>query len=196
MILSSFSSWRNHWLIRFFAWVLLTTFSQSRLGPLEFCEVIISTRSPLWSSVSMGTSFPLTLAPTILFPTAEWMVYAKSMVQDPAGRVFTSPAGEKQYTLSVNRSRSLLRRLINSRLSDISCCHSRICRSQFSFSSSCSGPDFLPSDASLYFQWAAMPYSAVRCISKVRIWISKGWPLGPISVVCSDWYIFCFGMAI
>ena len=33
---------------------------------------------------------------------------------------------------------------------------------------------------------AAIPYSAVRCISNVRIWISNGCPLGPISVVCKD----------
>ena len=28
----------------------------------------------------------------------------------------------------------------------------------------------------LYFQWAAIPYSAVSCISQVRIWTSKGMP--------------------
>ena len=39
---------------------------------------------------------------------------------------------------------------------------------------------------SLYFQWAAIPYSAVLCISSVRIWISKGCPEGPINVVWSD----------
>ena len=31
---------------------------------------------------------------------------------------------------------------------------------------------------SLYFQWAAMPYSAVWCISQVRICTSKGIPSG------------------
>ena len=39
----------------------------------------------------------------------------------------------------------------------------------------------------LYSQCAAMPNSAVRCISRVRIWISKSWPPGPKTVVCSDW---------
>ena len=29
---------------------------------------------------------------------------------------------------------------------------------------------------SLYFQWAAMPTSATRCISSVRSCTSKGWP--------------------
>ena len=40
-ILSSFSSVLNHWLILFFAWVLFTTASQSRLGPLEFWEKVM-----------------------------------------------------------------------------------------------------------------------------------------------------------
>ena len=47
-IFSSRLSRLNHWLILFFAWVLLTTLSQSRLGPREFCEVMISMRSPFW----------------------------------------------------------------------------------------------------------------------------------------------------
>ena len=84
---------------------------------------------------------------------------------------------------------------MNSLLSDISRCHSRICRSQASFSSSCACT-FFPSEASLYFQWAAIPNSAALCISTVRIWISKGWPEDPITVVCRDWYMFAFGMAI
>ena len=36
------------------------------------------------------------------------------------------------------------------------------------------------------FQCAAIQYSAALCISKVRICISKGCPLEPISVVCND----------
>ena len=39
---------------------------------------------------------------------------------------------------------------------------------------------------SLYFQWAAIPSSAIRCISSVRIWTSIRSPYGPITVVCSD----------
>ena len=49
---------------------------------------------------------------------------------------------------------------------------------------------------SLYRQCAAMPYSAVRCISWVRICISTGLPSGPITVVCSDWYMLNFGIAM
>ena len=41
--------------------------------------------------------------------------------------------------------------------------------------------------SSLYFQCAATPYSAVRCICQDRICISTGLPSGPITVVCSDW---------
>ncbi len=49
---------------------------------------------------------------------------------------------------------------------------------------------------SLYFQWAAMPYSARLCISTVRICSSTGLPCGPITVVCSDWYMLNFGIAM
>ena len=83
---------------------------------------------------------------------------------EPLGRAFTSPVGVKQYTLSENKSRSLLIRLRNSLLSDMSRCHSSIWRSQESFASS-SPAATVPLPLSLYFQWAAMPYSAVRCIS-------------------------------
>ncbi len=51
----------------------------------------------------------------------------------------------------------------------------------------------LPS--SLYFQCAATPYSARRCIAKVRIWSSTGLPCGPMTVVCNDWYMLNFGIA-
>ncbi len=50
--------------------------------------------------------------------------------------------------------------------------------------------------SSLYFQWAATPYSARRCIWWVRIWISTGLPSGPITVVCSDWYMLNLGIAM
>ena len=49
---------------------------------------------------------------------------------------------------------------------------------------------------SLYFQCAATPYSARRCIVCVRIWISTGLPCGPMTVVCSDWYMLNFGIAM
>ena len=49
--------------------------------------------------------------------------------------------------------------------------------------------------SSLYFQCAATPYSARRCWAKVRICISTGLPCGPITVVCSDWYMLNFGIA-
>ena len=49
---------------------------------------------------------------------------------------------------------------------------------------------------SLYFQCAAMPYSAVRCMACVRICSSTGLPDGPITVVCSDWYMLNFGIAM
>ena len=48
----------------------------------------------------------------------------------------------------------------------------------------------------LYSQWAAMPFSAVSCISPLRIWISMVAPPGPITVVCRLWYRFDLGMAM
>ena len=50
--------------------------------------------------------------------------------------------------------------------------------------------------SSLYFQCAATPYSARRCIVWVRIWISTGLPPGPMTVVCNDWYMLNFGIAM
>ena len=69
------------------------------------------------------------------------------------------------YTRKITNLYDLKEIVKNSLLSDISCCHSRIWRSQLNFSSSLL---MLP-PPSLYFQCAAIPYSAVRCISKVRI---------------------------
>ena len=49
---------------------------------------------------------------------------------------------------------------------------------------------------SLYFQCAATPYSARVCISSVRICSSTGLPCGPSTVVCRDWYMLNFGIAM
>ena len=51
----------------------LMNFSQSREGPFEFCEVMISTTSPTCSCVESGTIFELTRAPVQRLPTSEWM---------------------------------------------------------------------------------------------------------------------------
>ena len=50
--------------------------------------------------------------------------------------------------------------------------------------------------SSLYFQCAATPYSARRCIPHVLICSSTGLPPGPMTVVCSDWYMLNFGIAM
>ncbi len=69
-------------------------------------------------------------------------------------------------------------------------------RSQPNFSASCSPiPPPCPC-RSLYFQWAAMPRSATRCMSCVRIWILMRSRPGPMTVVWSDWYMFGFGSAM
>ena len=85
---------------------------------------------------------------------------------------------------------------MNSLASLVSDCHSMICRShcrRSRFASvRCAG--FEP--FALYIQCAAMPHWAVSCISCVRIWISSGLPCGPMTVVCSDWYMLNLGMAM
>jgi hypothetical protein len=57
-------------------------------------------------------------------------------------------------------------------------------------------PELPARASSLYFQCAATPYSARRCIACVRICSSTGLPSGPITVVCSDWYMLNLGIAM
>ena len=71
---SSRRSFLNHWRILLRASLDLQIFIQSRLGPWADLEVITSTMSPLFSGVSKGTMRPLTLAPVMWLPTAEWML--------------------------------------------------------------------------------------------------------------------------
>ncbi len=99
----------------------------------------------------------------------------------------TSPFGVKTKTSL--RERSKRRDSRNSPGSSVSFCQSSSCRSHaMSLMASLSLPDALgtsvrildaPATAScLYFQCAAMPYSARRCMSNVRICSSTGLPLG------------------
>ena len=89
---------------------------------------------------------------------------------------------------------------MNSLGSDVSLCQSTIELSHCGFCpSSPPGQIAVPLGApraALYIQWAATPYSARLCISRVRIWISSGLPSGPITVVWSDWYMLNFGIAM
>ena len=70
---SSRFSFLNHWRILERASLLLAIFIQSRLGPLAFLEVKISTMSPFFSTWSSVTMRLFTLAPIMRLPTAEWM---------------------------------------------------------------------------------------------------------------------------
>jgi hypothetical protein len=105
---------------------------------------------------------------------------------DPDGSVTTSPLGVNTKICGAARSNRS-----ESRKSDgfaASRCQSRSWRIHDISSTStvpAEGP-LLPR-SSLYRQCAAMPYSAVRCISWVRICTSSGLPSGPMTVVCSDW---------
>ncbi len=150
---------------------------------------MMSTVSPLASVVSRLTSLPLTRAPTQRWPTSVWTAYAKSTGVDPSGRAWMSPRGVKTKTSLLVRSNVSVSR--NSRGSSVSFCHFD---SSWTQDSSCElFGRVSPLGRSLYFQWAATPYSALRCISLDRIWNSIGRPPGPITVVWSDWYMLYFG---
>ncbi len=110
----------------------------------------------------------------------------------PTGSCFTSPFGVK--TKISPWKRSIRRNSMNSSGSRASCCHSRTCRNQVRASSTSSPRMSFP--RSLYFQCAAIPSSAVRCISSVRIWTSYRRPPGPKTVVWIDRYMLDFGVAM
>ena len=93
----------------------------------------------------------------------------------------TSPEGVNTNTSSANMS--IFRSCTNS-VASVSCWASSRRRTQANFSSS---PSLTPCSPDLYFQCAATPYSAVRCMSQVRICTSKGMPSSPMTVVCTLW---------
>ena len=101
----------------------------------------------------------------------------------------TSPRGVNTYTSPLptsNRSDSR-----NSAGSAVSRCQSTSWRSQ------ARSAGVLPVViSSRYFQCAATPYSDRRCMPQVLICSSTGLPPGPITVVCSDWYMLNFGIAM
>ena len=173
------SSRRIHWRMRVRARDVFTNPSQSRFGRC-FLSVMTSTVSPFLSSRERGAICPLILAPEHWCPTSVWTVYAKSIGVASFGRALTSPSGVN--TKISPRKRSMRRNSMNSSGSAVSCCHSRTCRNQISASSTSFAP-FLSTSSSLYLQCAAIPYSAVLCISSVRICISYLRPSGPNTVV-------------
>ncbi len=134
------------------------------MGPaVSDFEVKISITSPLDSVDSNGTSLPLTRAPMHLCPTSVCTAYAKSTGVDPVGNGITSPFGVKTYTSWLDRSNRNASR--NSLGSAASRCQSSNCRSQVISSMCAGGPTIWVPLCSLYFQCAAMPNSAVRCIA-------------------------------
>ena len=159
---------------------LCTNSSQSRLGWASR-RVTNSTRSPFWSLVLSGTMRPLILAPTVMSPRSVWTRNAKSIGVDPAGRSKTSPLGVNTNTCSLKKSVETALR--NSREFEESFDQSAICLR----SSAIASPRTLARSPSLYAKWAATPYSAISCISRVRICTSIGSPWGPITFVCRLW---------
>ena len=77
-----------------------------------------------------------------------------------------------------------------------SCWLSRSLRIHANLSSSPARTTALALSPILYFQCAAMPYSAVWCMSQVRICTSNGMPSEPMTVVCTLWYMLGFGVDI
>ena len=122
-----------------------------------------------------------------------WTAYAKSTGVAPADSAMTSPLGVKTKTSARPISKRSDSR--NSPGSAVSCCHSSSCCSHI-MSDVAVRRLGVPAASSLYFQCAATPYSARRCIAWVRICISTGLPSGPITVVCSDWYMLNLGIAM
>ena len=100
----------------------------------------------------------------------------------------TSPFGVKTKTSS--RKMSILNASMNSSGSCVSSSISKRRETHCSFESMLS----LEVSPDLYFQCAAIPNSAMRCISKVRICTSNGMPLLLITLVCSERYMFGFGL--
>ncbi len=95
----------------------------------------------------------------------------------------------KTYTSSLKRS--VRKVFMNSSGSVSSVCQSMTCLTHSSQASSIFAPR-----RRLYTQCAAIPYSASRCMRRVRTWISSGIPSGPMTVVCSARYRFSFGIAM
>jgi len=167
---------RSHFRMSCRALLVATNSSQSRLGVwLE--SVRISTVSPLSRSWSRGRIWPSTFAPRARSPTSVWMANAKSRAVAPSRSSCTSPRGVK--TKISSSKRSTFRNSRNSSGSFVPCCHSRTRRNQVSFSST----SLAPPRPSLYRQCAAMPYSDVSCISRVRIWTSYRRSPGPNTTV-------------
>ena len=193
---STLSVLLNHCWILVLAVLLFINLSQSLLGPFDLSEVKISTISPFFSFVTIGIILLLILQPVIRFPISSCMLYAKSIGVAPLGNTWILPFGVNTYTSSSNNS--VFKVFKNSWGSSISFCHSSVSLSQDNLSSLTVTFAFFPPKklASLYAQCAAIPYSAILCISQVRICTSKGVPFGPINVVCKDWYMLGFGTEI
>ena len=195
-IFSSLCVFLNQLNILLFAPELLINFNQSMIGPLDCSDVIISTISPFFSSVIIGIILLFILHPVMWCPISACILYAKSIGVLPFGKDFISPFGVNTYTSSSNNS--VFNVFKNSSGSCISFCHSNASLIHASLSSVTVTFVFLflLLLASLYAQCAAIPNSAILCISHVRIWTSNGVPFCPINVVCNDWYIFGFGTAM
>lgn len=89
-------------LILDFALAVSTKFNHSSFG-FCFCEVNISTWSPLFNLWLRGTNLLFTLAPIQWSPILLCISYAKSNVVELLGKVFNSPCGVNTKISSENK---------------------------------------------------------------------------------------------
>ena len=145
-------------------------------------EVTISTVCPVARGVRREAGRPSMRAASQVFPMSVWTAYAKSTGVAPRASSRISPAGVNTNTVSGKRS--TLTCSMNSTGSPAVFCISRISCIQVRARR---WATLLRAFPSLYRTWAAIPDSAISCISLLRICTSIGSPRGPNSTVCSDW---------
>jgi hypothetical protein len=157
-------------------------------------EVKISITSPLDSVDSSGTSLPLTRAPMLLWPDLG-VHRVREVHRRRAGRQRDDVAlGVKTYTSWLDRSKRSASR--NSLGSLASRCQSSSCRSQVISSMCAGGPDDRGALLLLVLPVRGDAELRRTVHREGRICISTGLPVGPMTVVCNDWYMLNFGIAM
>ena len=145
---------------------------------------MISTWSPLLSLCQRGTSFWFTLAPIQCVPNVVWMLNAKSSTLLPCGMVRSSPLG---VNTMISRAKRLSLK-VSKRSSVLGCGSSRISLMELIQRSSSLLSNALV--ASLYFQCAASPRSAMSSMRSERICTSTHRPCSSarfMKVWCMAW---------
>jgi len=118
--------------------------------------------------VAQGNNSSVTLAPIQVCPTSVWIAYAKSMALASCGRMTTPAFGSKRYKPLPDKDPPSGWKEIRWDLYVLL---------PLDYLAQPGEPLFVfrgdRAVPSLYFQWAAMPSSAILCISSVRICTSN-----------------------